>query len=87
MGKYRLAEVAAQIRTPLLICDPDDEAWFVGQPRELYEALTCAKELARFSREDGANHHCEPWARGMVNARICDFLQKHLELVDDERPR
>jgi hypothetical protein len=81
VGQYRLADVAGQIRTPVLICDPDDESWFTGQPRELYEALRCEKELARFSREDGANRHCEPWARGLVAARTCDFLQRHLERV------
>ncbi len=82
VGRYKLAEVAEQIDTPILICDPDDEAWFTGQPRELYNALRCEKELVHFSRDDGANHHCEPWARNLVNARICDFFQKHLELVD-----
>lgn len=79
--RYRLAEVAGQIRTPILICDPDDETWFTGQPRALYDALTCEKELLHCSREDGAEYHCEPWARGLVNARICDFFRKHLELA------
>ncbi|HEX3784051.1 MAG TPA: hypothetical protein VHX38_30720 [Pseudonocardiaceae bacterium] len=83
VGRYRLADVAGGIRTPMLICDPDDEAWFTGQPRELYDALCCEKELVQFFREDGANYHCEPWARGLVAARMCDFFQKHLELVVD----
>lgn len=83
VGKYRLADVAGQIRTPVLICDPDDESWFTGQPRELYEALSCEKELVGFSRQDGANYHCEPWARGLVGARMCDFFQRHLERVAD----
>jgi hypothetical protein len=81
VGRYRLADVAGRIRTPIMICDPDDESWFTGQPRELYEALHCEKELVHYSGQDGANHHCEPWARGLVAARTCDFLQKHLELV------
>jgi hypothetical protein len=85
VGRYRLADVAGQIRTPVLICDPDDESWFTGQPRELYDALRCEKELVHYSREDGANLHCEPWGRGLVAARTCDFFQKHLELVADLR--
>jgi hypothetical protein len=84
VDRYRLAEVAGQIDTPMLICDPDDESWFTGQPRELYDALRCEKELVRFDREDGANYHCEPWARGLVAARMCDFFQKHLEVVGNE---
>jgi hypothetical protein len=83
VGDYRLEEVAGRIDTPMLICDPDDEAWFAGQPRELYDALRCEKELAHFSREDGANHHCEPWARDLVSARTCDFFQRHLELAEE----
>ena len=83
VGQYRLADVAGQIRTPILVCDPDDEGWFVGQPRELYDALRCEKELAHFSSQEGANYHCEPWARGLVSARMGDFFQKHLELVAD----
>jgi hypothetical protein len=83
VGKYHLADVAGRIQTPVLICDPEDESWFTGQPRELYEALCCEKELVRFSRKDGANYHCEPWARGLVAARTCDFLQRHLERVTD----
>jgi hypothetical protein len=78
--RYRLAEVVDRIRTPMLINDPDDEAWFAGQPRELHDALRCEKELLHHSREDGANLHCEPWARGLVAARMCDFFQHHLEL-------
>jgi hypothetical protein len=83
VGRYRLADVAELVRTPVLICDPDDESFFTGQPRELYDALRCDKELVHFSREDGAGRHCEPWGRGLVAARMCDFLQRHVELAAD----
>ncbi|MEX5237406.1 alpha/beta fold hydrolase [Kocuria sp. CPCC 205236] len=79
VSRYRLDEVATSITTPMLVCDPDDEEFFPGQPQQLYDALTCEKELARFRREDGANHHCEPWARTLVGARMCDFFDRHLE--------
>lgn len=81
VGRYRLDEVAASIDTPMLVCDPEDEEFFPGQSHELYEALTCEKELTRFTRDDGANHHCEPWARALVGLRMCDFLEQHLDRI------
>jgi hypothetical protein len=87
VAEYRLADVVGQVRTPVLICDPDDEGWFTGQPRELYRALRCEKELLHCSREDGANLHCEPWGRGLVSARMCDFFQKYLELAANRGDR
>lgn len=81
VGKYRLADVVGQIDTPTLVCDPDDETWFTGQPRELYDALRCEKKLLRLSREDGANLHCEPWARDRVALDTCDFFQHHLNAI------
>lgn len=81
VGRYRLDEVVASIATPMLVCDPQDDEFFPGQPRQLYEALTCEKELARFTRDEGANHHCEPWARTLVGLRICDFLEQHLQRI------
>jgi ribosomal protein S18 acetylase RimI-like enzyme len=81
VGRYQLGDVVSSITTPILICDPDDEEFFAGQPQELFAGLTGEKELARFTREEGANHHCEPWARTLVEMRMCDFFQKHLEQV------
>jgi hypothetical protein len=79
--KYRIDGVVGKIRTPTLICDTDDDGWFAGQPRQLYDALRCEKELVHYSREDGAGYYCEPWARGLASATLCDFFQKHLEVV------
>lgn len=81
VGRYHLEGLANSITTPVLVCAPDDEEHFPGQSQQLFDALTCEKELARFTREDGANHHCEPWARTLVNMRTCDFLQQHLQRV------
>jgi hypothetical protein len=37
--KYQVRDVAARITTPLLIMDPDNEQFFPGQPRQLYDLL------------------------------------------------
>lgn len=68
----------AQIRTPLLITDPEGEQFFPGQSRELFAALPGEKELLAYTAQDGATWHCEPMARGLVSLDMADFLHAHL---------
>jgi hypothetical protein len=37
--QYNLADVAAQITTPLLITDPEDEQFWPGQSQQLFDRL------------------------------------------------
>jgi hypothetical protein len=76
--RFTLDGLIDRITTPMLITDPDDEAFWPGQSRELHNALPGEKEIVRFTAEQGANHHCEPLARGLAGAVIGDFLAAHL---------
>ncbi len=78
VSRYRLQDVVAQITTPMLVTDPDDEDFWPGQSKELFDALPSEKELAPYWRDDGANHHCEPLARSVVGLRMMDFFAGHL---------
>jgi hypothetical protein len=81
--KFRLtSELLAAITTPTLVMDPDDEQFFPGQPRDFFDGLTAQKELAHFSREDGANIHCQPLARTLTGLRMNDFFDAQLALAD-----
>lgn len=71
---HQARDVVAQITCPMFIADPDDEQFWPGQSREVYDALTCPKTLARFTREEGANWHCEPKARSLYDQRMFDWL-------------
>jgi hypothetical protein len=71
---YQLRDVAGDIRTPLLITDPDDEQFWPGQPAELAGLLNAPHELAAFTRADGANFHCEPLAPRQLTARMFGWL-------------
>jgi hypothetical protein len=71
---YHLREVAAHIRTPLLICDPEDEQFWPGQSAQLAGLLTAPHELARFGVADGANWHCQPLARRLTAQRMLGWL-------------
>ena len=77
--QYDLRDVAADIRTPLLVTDPDGEQFFPGQPAELASLLTAPHELVRFTAYDGADLHCEPLAQRLLTARVFGWLTTWLD--------
>jgi hypothetical protein len=78
VGRFRLGDGVGPVTTPVLVIDPDDEQFFPGQPQRLFDALPGPKALARFTRDEGANVHCEPLARTLVALRTTDFFDDHL---------
>jgi hypothetical protein len=76
--EYNLREVIGQVKTPLLITDPDEEVFWPGQSKEVYAQLTGEREIVHFAREDGANWHCEPMGRLEVELRMLDFFEDRL---------
>ena len=76
--KYQVRDVAGQITTPLLILDPDNEQFFPGQPRELYDLLPGEKEIIGFTQAQGANFHCQPTGRQLTYTQMLDWLADHL---------
>ena len=76
--EYNLWPVIRDVKTPLLITDPDEETFWPGQSAEMSQKLTGNHEIAHFSREDGANWHCEPMGRLEVELRMLDFFQDRL---------
>jgi len=81
--QYSLAEVAARIRCPTLLCDPEGEQFWPGQARVLFDALTCPKDLCTFTAAEGAALHVEPLATGLRSQRIFDWLD---EALTEPRP-
>ena len=79
---YRLDGLIAEIRCPMLVCDPDNERFWPGQSRRLYEALPGPKELARFTAEEGSDWHCEPRSPAIRDQRVFDWLDATLGLAD-----
>jgi Prolyl oligopeptidase family len=76
--KYQVRGVAGQITTPMLILDPDNEQFFPGQPRELYDLLPSEKEIIEFTQAQGANFHCQPTGRQLTHTQMLDWLADHL---------
>ena len=71
-------EVIGQITCPVLVTDPDNEQFWPGQSRRLYDKLPAGKTLIRFTGEEGADSHCEPAANGIRGERIFDWLDQHI---------
>lgn len=76
--KYHLGEVVGQIGTPLLITDPQDEQFWPGQSRQLFDALPGEKQILEFTREQGANWHCQPLGRQLTNKQMLGWLADRL---------
>ena len=76
--EYRLEDVAGRITCPMLLTDPESEQFFPGQAPKVYDALRCPKELIRFTREQGADQHCEAAAPGYRDYCIYNWLAERL---------
>jgi hypothetical protein len=76
--KYQVRDVAGGISTPLLILDPADEQFFPGQAEELHGLLSQTSDVLRFTRDEGANFHCQPLGRQLSNLQMLDWLEAHL---------
>jgi hypothetical protein len=76
--EYNLTEVAGLIRSPMLITAPEGEQFFPGQAQKLYDALKCPKAMVHFTREQGAEQHCEVAAPGYRDYCIYNWLDEIL---------
>ncbi len=72
--QYNVRDVINRIQCPMFIADPEDEQFWPGQSKEVYEALVCPKTIVPFTAGEGANWHCEPKARGLYDQRMFDWL-------------
>ncbi len=83
MDYFRLAQdftlkgFADTITCPTLITHAEGDDIAVSAP-QLYDALTCEKQLILFTAEEGADQHCEIGARQLYHARTFAWLDAHL---------
>ena len=71
---YTMKDVAAKITCPMLIVDSEGDKDMPGQARKLYDALKSPKDFMLFTKEEGAEEHCQMGAILISNARILDWL-------------
>ena len=71
---YTMKDVAGKITCPMLIVDSEEDKDMPGQAKKLYEALRSPKDFMLFTKEEGAEEHCQMGALLISNARILDWL-------------
>ncbi len=54
--------------------DAENEQFFKGQPQQVYDALTCQKELITVREDEGAGEHCHEGAVFPFHQRTFDWL-------------
>lgn len=69
------ATTVAQIRCPTLVLDTDHEQFWPGQSQQLFDALTCDRQIHHFTNGEGAGWHCEPVAQSLRDEVVFDFLE------------
>ena len=66
------------ITCPMFIADPEDEQFWPNQAQDVYDALAPEQKkkskIVKFTKEEGANWHCEPMARSLYDQRMFDWL-------------
>jgi len=52
-----------------------------GQSRMLYDALKCPKDFILFTKEDGAEEHCQMGAMLTSNGKILAWLDETMKKI------
>ena len=76
--KYTVKDIAQKIKCPTLVLEGEKDDSFPGQPKKVYDALTCPKKYIQFTTEEGAEEHCQCGAPALSNQRIFDWLDEIL---------
>ena len=66
-----------RIRCPTLFTLAEGDPLAAGT-QAFFEQLRCPRQLLRFTREEGADGHCEMLSRSLVNRRSLDWLDEVL---------
>lgn len=78
LSAFRLGEEVAQITTPLLITDPDDEPFWPGQSRQLFDRLPGPKRILGLHARDRTSAAGISLAAAERDSQIFDWLDAHL---------
>lgn len=73
-----ITDVVSRIKMPTLVLDYDDEQFYPGQPRQMYDKLTAPKDYVKLTAATGAQLHCSPMAPQHHCEVVFDWLQEKL---------
>lgn len=62
----------------MLVADSEGDKDLPGQARQLYNALQCPKKYMLFTKEEGAEEHCQMGAIMISGENILNWLENKL---------
>ena len=74
LENYTLEGVVEKIKCNMLVVDGEEEHFFAGQAKKLYDLLNCPKEFMLFTTAEAAASHCQSGAEAISAQRIYDWL-------------
>jgi hypothetical protein len=77
--EYTLKDIAYNIKCHTLVLEAEKHDSFPGQPKKVFDALSCSKDYIIFTQEEGAEEHCQCGAAALSNQRIFDWLDHTLK--------
>ncbi len=80
---WTLDGIVENIRCPTLVCEAEEDHFFVGQPKALFDALRCPKEFLLCKEEDGAGEHCQFGGLAHYNHQVFTWLDQTLSVRRD----
>ncbi len=75
---YTMRECAKKITCTMLVADSEGDKDLPGQARQLYNALQCPKKYMLFTKEEGAEEHCQMGAIMISGENILNWLENKL---------
>ncbi|MEU6865412.1 alpha/beta hydrolase [Streptomyces sp. NPDC046876] len=73
-----ITNVVDRIKMPTLVLDYDDEQFYPGQPRRMFDKLKAPKDYVKLTAATGAQLHCSPMAPQQHCEVVFDWLQEKL---------
>ncbi|UUN28649.1 S9 family peptidase [Streptomyces sp. FIT100] len=70
--------VVDRIKMPTLVLDYEDEQFYPGQPRQMFDKLTSPKDYVKLTAATGAQLHCSPMAPQQHCEVVFDWLDETL---------
>lgn len=76
--QYSVADIAAEITTPLLILSPENEQFWPGQADRLAALTPGVSTIVHFTAAEGADGHCQPLGRTITAQQMFDWLDERV---------
>lgn len=77
--KYTMEGLADRIQCPCLVLDAEADMFFAGQPQKIFDAIQAPKKLFKFTKEDGAENHCQSGELSYLHNIVFNWLDDTLQ--------